>query len=310
MNQRPLNPAALIELLIAASLWGFGFVATVWALQELGPLAISGLRFVLAAGVGGIICLIVPSLRRQIKKSQFMLAFWPGMFLATTLVLQTWGLRYTTATKSGFITTLYILVVPVMERILLSRRIPKYHLVFVLLALVGVGMICDIQQMFFTPVASENSVAHAKELWNIGDWLTLSCMVAASLQIVWFGKIADQIESSFAFNVYQCLWAAPVPLALAFAFENVTLNLSPTPMLGLGMLAFGSSLIAFALQVKAQKSIAPSLASLLYLLESPIAALFGVLLLGERLTVENGVGCAVILIALATSVVFEQPQQA
>lgn len=306
-RERPLKISAVFELILAGGLWGFGFIASMWALTDLGPLGVTGLRFVFACVAGLAICVVLPGLRRQLSWSQFKMAFWPGVFLFSTLILQTWGLRFTTATKSSFITCLYVLIVPVMERVLLGRRIPRYHFVFVVLALIGVGLICDVPQMFMAPTVGGTGV-NPRELWNLGDWLTLACAVFASLQIVWFGRIQDKIESSFNFNIYQCIWAAPVPIALAFAMEPVTLRLSGLAWGGLGMLVFGSTLIAFGLQVRAQKSISPSLASLLFLLESPFAAFFGILLLNERLTFTNAVGCSIILFALGASVLFAQAE--
>ena len=307
MKKRPLNLNAVFELIAAGALWGFGFIATVWALRDLGPLGITGLRFVFACLFGGAICLRVPSVRRELSFTQFKLAFWPGLFMTSTLLLQTSGLQYTTATKSGFVTCLYVLIVPVMERVILRRKIPRYHFAFVVLALVGVALICNLPEIWMTPT-SEARAMSPRELWNFGDWLTLACAVFASLQIVWFGKISDKITSSFAFNIYQCIWAMPIPMVLALVFENVTFKLSALPFAGLTMLVFGSTIIAFSLQVRAQKSIAPSLASLLYLLESPFAAFFGIIFLDERVTFGNAAGCAVILFSLGASVLFAQAE--
>ncbi len=303
MLKRPLEVSAVGELVFAAGLWGFGFIATVWALEDFGPLWISGLRCSVAFVFGLLVCLISPRLRAGLKKTQFYLAFWPGLFLAGTLVLQTWGLRYTTATKSGFITTLYVLMVPVLERALLGRKIPRFHIVFVLIALVGVAMICDFAQIFrATP--SDVSIERARELWNFGDWLTLGCAVAATLQIVWFGKIHTRIESSFVFNVFQTFWAGLIPFTLMFFLEPTPSKLSALSLGGMLMLTFASTLIAFALQVRAQKKVSPSLASLVFLLESPFAAIFGIMFLGERLTWMNASGALIILLSLGASVVY------
>ncbi len=295
MAKRHLESTALLELIFASALWGFGFIATAWALREYSPLTLTGLRMSLAFASGLLIIGLVPSLRRQLSLEQFKLAFWPGLFLSVTMILQTWGLKYTTVTKSGFITTLYVLIVPVMERFLLGRRIPKYHMLYVFGALIGVGFICDLGHMG----ASESSL-------TIGDLITLACSFAAALQIVWFGKIADRIESSFNFNVYQLFWTGLVPFIAMFIFESPSLKMSLWPAIGLVELVFGSSLIAFALQVRAQKKLSPSVSSLVYLLESPFAALFGFAILSEPLTTHTLVGAAIIMASLAASVVFSK----
>ncbi len=305
MTRRSLDLVAVSELVLAGALWGFGFVAAVWALRDFGMFTIGTLRCAIAFVVGMMICLTIPRLRRALSWSQFRLAMWPGFFITLTLILQTWGLRYTTATKSGFITCIYILIVPVMERILLGRRIPKYHFAFVLLALLGMALICDLPQYFMTPRADAAGF-DPREAWNIGDWLTLACAFAASLQIVWFGKIHSKIKSSFVFNIYQTFWAGLIPCCLMFIFETLPSHVHALPFWGLMSLALGSTMIAFALQVRAQKKIAPSLASLLYLLESPFAAFFGIFFLGERFTFQNGLGCTIIIFALGASVLVAQ----
>jgi drug/metabolite transporter (DMT)-like permease len=221
-NQRRRNSqfqtSAVLELVFASVLWGFGFIATAWALRAMGPLTLTGLRMFLAFGFGILICTAVPSLRRQLGWDQFKLAFWPGLFLCATMLLQTWGLKYTTVTKSGFITTLYVLIVPLLERLILGRRIPKYHMLYVLAALLGVALICDLPQLFRTKALAG---LDPRTVWNFGDWLTLACAIAASFQIVWFGRIQTEIRSSFVFNVFQTFWTGLIPFCLMFVFESL-----------------------------------------------------------------------------------------
>jgi drug/metabolite transporter (DMT)-like permease len=177
-----------------------------------------------------------------------------------------------------------------MERFLLGRKIPKYHMLYVFFALIGVALICNLTE--------------AESGLNFGDWLTLACSVGASLQIVWFGKIQDRITNSFNFNVYQLFWTGLVPAVFMFIFDPPPTHLSTWPFLGLFELVFGSSLIAFALQVRAQKKLSPSVSSLVFLLESPFAAVFGFLILEESLSNQTLIGAAIILASLAASVLF------
>ncbi|MEK7357380.1 MAG: DMT family transporter [Bdellovibrionota bacterium] len=260
---------AVIELIAAGALWGFGFVAATWALAGMTPLAITGWRFVIAVVVGGAIVVAMPKLRRDLNWRGFFAAAAPGLFISLSLVTQTYGLRFTTATKSGFITILYVLLVPLLERLWLKRAVPKYHVVYVLGALVGVALICDLPSAF---TASPGSTS--RESLNVGDALTLLCAVFAALQIIWYGRIQDRIGSSFVFNLYQSIWAGVIPLAISLAIEPMPAIPEASVLYGLLMLSLGSTLIAFALQIRAQKKISPSLASLLFLLESPFAALF------------------------------------
>ncbi len=286
-NARPPSTAtAVFELSLAGVVWGFGFIAAKWALVDLGPVYLTVLRFLIAAAVGILIIFCTKTGQEALKKMNWGLAFVAGLLLAATLGFQTWGLCYTTATKSGFITTLYVLLVPILERGLLHRPLHRLHWLFATLALIGTAFICDFQ-------AGD---------WNIGDFLTLLCAVAASFHILLVGVYSDRIGSPFPFNVMQLLFAGllVVPF-LALQPPQVLLPKSPEAWAGLISLTFGSTLIGFMLQVKAQKILSPSIASLLYLLESPFATLFAITLLGETLNLLQWSGAALILVAAAAA---------
>lgn len=278
---------AIAELGLASALWGFGFIASIWAMQSLGFLTLTFVRFIIAAIVCGLIAIAAGAKNDLFSKRQFMLSFWPGMLLALTLIFQTWGLAYTTATKSAFITALYILFVPILEAWYFKQKISPWHWFFVFTSLIGTALIVDLQ--------AGN--------WNKGDALTFLCTLAASLQIFYFALIAKEIRSPIAFNSLQCVWALILPGIFAMFFEVIPLgpfnNLS---IIGIAALALGSSSLAFFLQIRAQKIISPSTASILYLLESPFAMIFAVAFLHERLTLTQWIGVGIVLVSVGLAV--------
>jgi drug/metabolite transporter (DMT)-like permease len=281
------NPKAIAELGFASALWGFGFIASIWAMQSIGFLTLTFVRFMIAAAVCAIVAIAVGAKKDLLDKRQIILAFWPGMFLALTLVLQTWGLAYTTATKSGFITCLYILFVPILEAWYFKRKISPWHWFFVFTSIIGTALIVDL---------------HTGN-WNKGDALTFLCTFAASLQIFYFAIIAKEIKSSIAFNSLQSMWAFLIPGILAIAFEAIPVApLNTLSMTGILALSLGSSSIAFLFQIRAQKIISPSTASILFLLESPFAMIFAVAFLHERLSLTQWIGVAVVLVSVGLSV--------
>ncbi len=305
---RDLKIQAVAELVFAGAIWGFGFVATIWALRSMGPMAMTGWRFILAAVLGISLALVIPSLRQHVTLVQLKLSFIPGILVCLMLGLQTWGLKYTTATKGGFITTLYVLVVPLLEMWWRKRPLPRFHFFYVALGLLGVALICDLpsdilEQMRTMGPTLPKAVITSRERWNIGDFLTLLCAIAASAHIIYLGFIQKKIGSAFVFNCLQSFWAALIPLSLAFAIEESPhLNWQDLSLPGFLSLLFASTMIAFALQVRAQKVLSPSLSSLLFLLESPFAAFFAVLLLHEHVSGAQWIGAALILLATAGSV--------
>jgi drug/metabolite transporter (DMT)-like permease len=226
--------------------------------------------------------------RSEITREQLKLSFIPGLLLGLTLLLQTWGLKYTTATKCGFITTMYAVFVPILERVWLKRRLPRLQPLYVGIALIGMALITDL---------------HASQAeWNIGDTLTLLCAVTAALHMVWFAFIHDKIQSSFTFNNFQSMWAALMALPLALVIDPFpNLDWANRSWIGFISLSLFSTMIAFALQVRAQKVLSPSIASLLFLLESPFAGLFAMYFLNETLGTWQWAGAALILAAAAFS---------
>lgn len=258
----------------------------------MGPLSVSGWRFAIAAAAGFAIMMFSKNLRFQFTRDTIWLAAVPGILLSIMVILQTWGLKYTTATKSSFITVLYVLMVPLIEGFLLKRKLPRSHYLAVIVGLLGMALICNL------PNELIGNAENVKNSWNFGDFLTFVCAIAASIHIIWFGLIRDRIGDPFVFNNFQSLWACLPPLLLAFILEPFHLpSWDDNSLFGLLALSLGSSLVAFALQVKAQKILSPSFASLLFLLESPFATLFGLWLLGESLNGFQWTGAALILLA-------------
>ncbi len=283
----PTPKQAVWELVFAASIWGFGFICTRVALEFAGPFWLNTIRFYLAFFFALPVILFIPILRNHLNWNQFWLAAIPGFLLSGTLVFQTAGLYYTSVTKSAFITVLYIIFVPFLERFLLGTRIKKVHLIYVFFALLGTFLICNFRS----------------NEWNRGDLLTLICALVATVQIVLLEKISPKITSAFVFNVFQTFWAGIIPLLLALIFESFpVLPLTPKIILSILMLSFLSTLLAFLIQVRTQKVLPSSTVSMLFILESPFAALFAYLLLGETLSPLQWLGASLILTSALASV--------
>ena len=272
---------ALIELIFAGVLWGFGFIGTVWCLQFLSPAAILSYRFGMAF-LASLIILIFRKVPLAILKNELRLAFVPALILWLCLMTQTFGLKYTTATNSTFITTLYVVIVPLLHSLSGQEKLHWLHWFCVFLALLGTGFIVQVQDL--------------SEL-NWGDLLTLICALFAALHILLIGQRALNTQNDFALNAFQAFWICLFSL-LFFPFsEKWDLSvLNDKGWIGLFVLCFGS-LIAFYLQVRSQKILSPSVVSLLFLLESPAACLFAYWLLNEQLSSWQWLGAGLILVA-------------
>lgn len=270
------------ELFVAAAFWGFGFVAVIWSLQTFDAFEVTFLRFFIGTLVG--LPWVIWFASRHSLFDLLKLSFLPAMFLVMTLIFQSWGLHYTTATKSGFITTLYVVLVPALESMLKRRGPPLVLWICVLMALVGTILLVNI----------------GVTALNVGDVLTLVCAFSAAGQIYILGLISPKVKNPFIFNQTQSLWALFICLPFAFHDHlftkfNMAIGVAPvTVWLGLLALSVGSTVFAFFLQVRAQAHLSPTLSSLLCLLESPFALLFAIYFLNEALGPREALGALLI----------------
>ncbi|KHD88202.1 MAG: transmembrane protein [Bdellovibrio sp. ArHS] len=274
------NRAAL-ELIFAGILWGFGFVATVWALRAFSATETLVFRFIVASIVGEILYLAARGPNFTTIREELLRALPAGLLLGGMLLLQTIGLKYTTATKSGFLTSLYVILVPLLNAWFFKAPSTLKNYLIVGLALGGTFILVD---------ANLSGI-------NVGDLWTLGCSVFAAFHIIYIGKISNRVGNAFRFNNFQSFWCLLALLPLYANQERSPWPQDMTPWLGILCLGLGSSIIAFYLQVRTQRVLSDSTASMLFLLESPFAALFGFLILHERLSLFQSLGAVIIMLA-------------
>lgn len=280
MIQKPvakIQTRAFAELLLAAVIWGFGFVATVWALQDFSVIGFLVSRFIIACLVGEAIRLLIFK-RVFWDWKDFKHAFIAGLLMAGFLIPQSIGLLYTTATNSGFLTIMYVVLVPI-----LSFHKKHNWQVYALAALAFFGAWLLMNAVIFD--------------FNKGDLWTLLAAFGASLHILFLGKVAPKIQDAFRFNNYQsfsCLLVVLPFILLDPQFKMVSDQV--LPWVGLLSTAIGSTLIGFIIQVRAQKVLSDTTAAQFFLLESPFALLFGALILHESVNLVQGTGAFLILL--------------
>ena len=264
------NRAAL-ELIFAGFLWGYGFLATKWALLGFSVFDLLFYRYLIAFFACELYLLLFDRARFFSTLKECRLALWPGLLMACFIIPQTIGLKYTSATKSGFITTLYVLIVPVLNQLFFKVKVDKKFYGLAILALLGTTFLLDLYS--------------EKPDLVVGDWWTLGCAAMAALQIIAIGKLAAKSESAFRFNSFQNFWTLACLTPLFVSQEKITWQ-SPTllPWFGVISMSIGSSIIAFTIQIRAQKVLSPETASQFFLLESPFAFLFGYVFLNEKLS--------------------------
>lgn len=281
----------IILLTLSTIVWGFGFVAARWTFTSFDPFWSTALRFLVAALLSLPFLIYKKSFWR--KKNVLKKAAFSSVLLFGTLLFQTLGLNITTVAKSGFITTLYSLFIPLIMMIFAGKSYRSTFWALVLMALAGMGLMCNLE---------------IKDL-NRGDFLTLLCSICAALHILYVGKVASVIESPVEFNFLQNFFVSLFAISMAFIFKG-SVDLSPLKdihseaLRGLLFLGIVSSMISFTIQVVAQKKIPAHIAGLIFLMESPFAAIFGYFVFRESLTVMNIIGALLIMFSVILVPVF------
>jgi len=275
----------IILLTFSAAIWGFGFIGARWTFGSFDPYWSTALRFLLAGFLGLPFLFYKKSFWRQ--KNILLKAMTSSIFLFGTLIFQTVGLQSTTVAKSGFITTLYSLFIPLFLMAATGKRYRPTFWLLVFMALLGMGLMCNLE---------------LKDL-NRGDLLTLLCAIFAAFHIMYIGKVASVIDSPIEFNFLQNFFVAIYSTLFAF-FMSGQISLAPVldihseAVKGLVFLGVVSSMIAFSIQVVAQKKIPSHIAGLIFLMESPFAALFGYLVFNEVLNFMNIFGAGMIILSV------------
>ncbi len=281
-------------LLLGAAIWGAAFVAQRAGMDHLGPFAFSGIRMLL----GGIV--MIPVARLTGRKAQPEGAAGPaeqrkagvlcGLFLFAATSLQQMGLVETSAGKAGFITALYVVLVPVAGMALFGKRPGRIVWIGVALAVAALYLLC---------------VPAAGFRLESGDLLLTGCAVCFTGQILCVDRYAPRVNGA-ALARDEFLVTGVLCTAVALAAEKTTadgIREALVPILYTGIL---SSAVGYTLQIYGQRNVSPTVASLIMCLESVFAVLTGALILGERMTPRETAGCvmmfaAVLLAQLAPS---------
>ncbi len=204
-----------------------------------------------------------------------------GLFLSVASIFQQMGLVYTTAGKAGFITAMYMLLVPILGFLLFKKKNTWLVWLAVLLGIAGMYLLC---------VTGEFTLAH-------GDALVLVCAVMFSGHILSCDRFV-RLGRPLEIAAIQFVTAAVVSWVAAFIAEEPTLGKlasAAVPILYCGVM---SGAIGYTLQIVAQKYTDPTIASLLMSMESVFAVLAGAVLLNERMTAREIVGCVVMFVAI------------
>lgn len=279
-------------LFIAAFIWGTAFIAQSKGMDYLSPFAFTGVRNL----IGSTFLLVLVLVRRLVNRNVYKEINWSltikggilcGIALTFSSMLQQYGMVYTTVGKAGFLTTLYVIFVPIAG-ILFHKKVEWQVWLAAAMGAVGIYLLCMTESLSL----------------GLGDTLVLLCAVGFTVHIMVIDHFSPQTDGVLL-SFIQFLFCGVVCTVLSMFFG------APTPETvkgALGSLLYAgvmSSGVAFTLQIIAQKDLNPTIAALLMSLESVIATIggfvaykVGFLKDDQTMTGRQIVGCAIVFTAV------------
>ncbi len=280
-----------IMLVLTSAIWGFAFVAQLKGMDYIGPYLYNGIRF--AIGSLSLIPLIYFLNRRNggrkkeknhlDRKGIFLAGLLSGSVLFMGASLQQVGLQFTTAGKAGFITGLYVILVP-MIGILLKHKTGVPTWIGAILAAIG---------LYFISVRGDFTIGK-------GDLLILACSVFFALHVLTIDHFSKKIEPVLLAAI-QFAWCSLFSMIVAVIKEPILIESileATVPILYGGLGSVGT---AYTLQVIAQKDAPPAHSAIIMSLESVFAVIGGIIFLAEGMTMRGYAGCALMLAGMMAS---------
>ena len=277
---KSFNQLAVLSLFLTAAIWGLSYSAQAEAMKTMSPLIFVFLRYLLGT------LMLLPAIffnKKRPDKTLFTGGILCGICLAGGEILQQFGLLYTSAGKAGFLTALYVIMIPVIGMFINKKSTWKIWCASVL-SVVGAYLLC--------------SDGTLNKIGNFGDLLMIICALFFAFQFIAIAKFAPEADALQLAAVQFFTVAVLSGIASLIAGESCTwISIADTakPLLFCGLIAIG---FACTIQVAAQKYVHPATTSIILSTASVFAVLWGWLILNEKYSLTNLVGCAIIFAAV------------
>ena len=283
MKQQINQLRGSLLLLLTSMIWGAAFVAQSAGMDYIGPFTFNGLRMLMGAAV------LLPFLLKRrtgahTNASERKMLLRGGILCGVALfvgsTLQQIGIVDTTAGKAGFITAMYVVLVPVMG-VFVGHKQPWLVWLGVALSAVGMYFLC----------------VHESLSLNRGDLMVLAGAVGFSFHILLIDRYSAHVDG-VKLSCLQFFVAGVLGLVFMFLFETPQISqifAAWLPLLYAGVFSCG---VAYTLQILGQRYTAPTIASMILCLEAVFSVVFSWFLLGERLSAREIFGCVLIFAAI------------
>jgi drug/metabolite transporter (DMT)-like permease len=271
-------------LILVTLCWGISYYLMDIALTDLGVFTLNAMRFLGAFAAAGILAF---GKLRGVNRTTLKYSLLVGSALLFVYIGATFGVKYTTLSNSGFLCALTVIFVPLIELIILKKRLPRKSLVAATMSLVGI-MLLTLKDDF--SVNMENLR---------GDLLCIMCAAAYAIDLLLTEKAVSHEEvDAFQLGVFQLGVTGVLMLVLSFVFEEPHLPSTPAIWGSVIFLSLFCTGVAFIVQAVAQQYTTATHVGIIFSLEPVFAAVVAFLLAGEVLTAKSYLGAGIMLAAL------------
>ena len=270
-------------LLLTAFIWGIAFAFQRSGMEYIGPVTFMAARCFLAVIFLAVLCMVKYGAKDAFRYDRPTLigGLGCGLFMTVANNLQQIGMVTTEAGKAGFITAMYILIVPVINVLFLRKKEPMKTWIAVALGVFGLNLLC--------------AAGHAKV--EAGDLLVFGCAVFFSFHILCSDRFAGEAQI-IKMSFIQFLVSFVLSTLTAFLTEDVSFAGIWEGRVAVAYCGIISAGVGYTLQIVGQKYVKPAAASLIMSFEAVFAVLGGWLLLREELSARELLGCAVMFVAI------------
>ncbi|MBC8255744.1 MAG: DMT family transporter [Candidatus Marinimicrobia bacterium] len=271
---------AQVSLVLVTLIWGVTFIMVKDALNDAGPFAFGTLRFTIA----GILTLAVVNKNIfTLSKTEFIGGLVCGFFLFGGYAFQNFGLMQTSASKSAFITSVSVLMVPIILYLFNIQQIKMKVWIAVLVATLGLYILLDPRG----------------GMMNWGDILTFGCALGFAVHIIFQGYYVKKRVRILPFFLIQAWVVAGLSFINSLLFEPVFAIWSPRLVSALLVTGIAATFIAILIMIRAQQILTPSETAIIFAMEPVFAALFATIFAGEVLGLWGYMGGGLVVLAIA-----------
>lgn len=272
MNNKKNLFLGTLLLNITAFLWGTSFIPQKYLITVgIPPFYMIAFRF-------SLISLLFFFIRRhRISRRTFLHGMFLGFLLFIAFSTQTYGLKNLDISVSAFLTSMSIVFIPIFNFFLFKKRITKFHILAIIVALIGAFMFNYKKDVIFA--------------WSPSIILTLICSVAFTLHIIYSGVFIEKGESALNLHFFQCVFTALFSLIAGVFTETLPKNWTSTSIFAILYLGIVASILCYGLQIFGQKLIkSPLKAGLIISLEPAWAFVLSIFIFGEIITIPKMIG--------------------